>query len=131
MFTVFLEHTHRVLLSCFTGRFTLDVIAQCDRAVMLTLGREGPVRGIIDLSEVDAVDIPDEALRTRARQPPMVAGQARIFVAANASTLAFAQTYTALQREFGSVGLDIALTRADACRLLGVDNPKFEPLQLP
>jgi hypothetical protein len=131
VFTVFLERTHRVLLSCFTGTFTLDEIARCDRVVMLTLGREGPVRGIIDLTEVDAVDIPEDLLRMRARQPPMAAGQERVFVATNPSTIAFARTYTALQREFGSSGLEIVTSRADAHRLLGMNRPRFEPLQIP
>jgi hypothetical protein len=118
-------------MSCFTGTFTLDEIARGDRVVMLTLGREGPVRGIIDLSEVDAVDIPEDLLKMRARQPPMAAGQERIFVATRPSTLAFARTYTALQREFGSHGPEIATSRADAYRLLGLNRPRFEPLQLP
>lgn len=131
VFTVFLERSHRVLMSCFTGTFTLDEIARCDRMVLLTLGREGPLRGIIDLTEVDAVDIPEDHLRLRAQQPPMAAGQQRIFVATRPSTLAFARTYTALQREFGSLGLEIATSRADAYRLLGVDRPRFERLQLP
>ena len=130
MFTVFLDRTHRVLLSCFTGTFTLDVIAECDRAVMLTLGREGPVHGIIDLTEVDAVDIPAEALKQRAQQPPMVAGQKRVFVATSPATRAFVEAYTALHRAFGSDGLQIAGTRADACRLLGLKDPTFEPLHL-
>ena len=131
MFTLFFDHTHRVLLSCFTGTFTLDEIAQCDRAVMLTLGREGPVRGIIDLTEVDAVDIPEDRLRERAQQPPMAAGQERIFVATSPSALAFAHSYAAIQRAFGSVDLRIVGTRSEAYRLLGLHQPTFEPLQLP
>jgi hypothetical protein len=118
-------------MSCFAGTFTLDEIARCDRMVMLTLGREGPVRGILDLSEVDSVSIPDDRLRMRARQPPMVAGRERVFVATNPSTLAFARTYTAIQREFGSTGLEIVTRRVDAYRLLGLDRPRFEPLQPP
>jgi hypothetical protein len=131
VFTLFLDHAHRVLLSCFTGRFTLDEIAQCDRAVMLTLGREGPVRGIIDLTDVNAVDIPEDRLRERARQPPMAAGQERIFVATSPSALAFAYSYAAIQREFGSIGLQIVGTRSEACQRLGLHHPTFEPVPLP
>lgn len=128
---LFLEHTHRVLLSCFRGTFTLDDIARCDTAVMLTLGREGPVRGIIDLSDVERVDLPADRLMARARQPPMAAGQTRIFVATNPAALDFARSYSALQREFGGVGPQVVATRAEACRILGLIDPRFEPLELP
>jgi hypothetical protein len=131
VFVLFLERTHRVLLSCFLGTFTLDDIAQCDRAVMLTLGREGPFRGIIDLSEVEVVDLPDDQLTKRARQPPMAAGHARIFVAPTPATLDFARSYSATQRAFGGAGPEVASTRGEACRLLGLTDPRFEPLELP
>ncbi len=109
----------------------MDVIAQCDRAVLMTLGKEGPLRGIIDLSAVDAVDIPGDRLMERARQPPMAAGHERIFVATTPSALGFAHAYAALQRDFGGVGPRIIGTRSEACRLLGVTDPTFEPLPLP
>lgn len=131
VFALFLEHTHRVLLSCFRGAFTLDDIARCDRAVMLTLGREGPVRGIIDLSDVVTVDLPDDQLIGRARQPPMAAGQTRIIVATKPAALDFARFYSATQREFGGVGPQVVGTRAEAYRILGLIDPKFEPLDLP
>lgn len=130
-FALFLEHTQRVLLSCFRGTFTLEDIARCDRAVMLMLGRQGPVRGIIDLSEVDSVAIPEDQLIRRARQPPMVAGHERIFVASTPAALAFARSYSATQRQFSGVGPQVAGTRTEACSLLGLINPKFEPLELP
>jgi hypothetical protein len=109
----------------------MDDIARCDRAVMLMLGREGPVLGIIDLSEIEAVDIPEDQLMKRARQPPMAAGRARIFVATTPAAQAFAQSFSATQSEFGSVSPQIATTRAEACRILGLTNPRFEPLELP
>ncbi|HSI01809.1 MAG TPA: hypothetical protein VLA02_14485 [Reyranella sp.] len=131
MFTLFLEHDHRVLLACFTGTLTLEDIAGYDRAVMLTLGREGPVRGIIDLSDIDAVAVPHDRLRDWARQPPMVVGQERIFVATKPATLAAARSYSALQRNFGGIGPQIVATRCDAYELLGLVDPKFEALVIP
>jgi hypothetical protein len=131
VFALYLEHAHRVLLFCFHGRFTLDDIARCDRAVMLTLGREGPVRGIVDLSDVETFDLPIDRLMERARQPPMAAGQARIFVATKPAILDFARSYAAMQREFGSDGPQVVGTRAEAYKILGLIDPKFEPLELP
>jgi len=130
-FTLFLEQTHRVLLSCFQGSFTLADIARCDRAVMLTIGREGAVRGIIDLTDVVTVAIPHDQLVERARQPPMAAGQARIFVATTPAALDFAQSFLATQQEFGGVGPQVVSTRAEAYRILGLADPQFEPLELP
>ena len=131
MFVLYLEPTHRVLLSCFRGAFTLDDIVQCDRAVMLTLGREGPVRGIVDFSEVETVDLPIERVLERARQPPMAAGKPRVFVATKPTTLYFARSYAATQRDFGSDGPQVVGTRAEAYEILGLIDPKFEPLELP
>jgi len=131
LFALFLEHAHRVLLSCFRGTFTQDDIARCDRAVMLTLGREGPVRGIIDLTEVVAVDLPSHQMMARAQQPPMAAGQARIFVATAPAVLAYAHSYAAMQRAFGGVGPQVVSTRGEAYSILGLVDPKFEPLELP
>lgn len=98
---------------------------------MLTLGREGPVRGIIDLSDVVTIDVSGDQLMRRARQPPMAAGQARIFVATMPAALDFARSYSAAQREFGGVGPQVVGTQAEACRILGLTDPKFEPLELP
>src|SRR5262245_61350751 len=123
MFTLLLERAHRVLLSRFSGTFTLDDIAQCDRAVMLILGREGPVRGIIDLSDVDIIDLTDDQLAGRAQQPAMAAGQARIFVAKKPAALAFAQSYVVMQRDFGSIGPQTVATLAEAFALLRMMEP--------
>ena len=131
MFALFLEHSHRVLLSCFRGAFTVDDIARCDRAVMLLLGREGPLRGIIDLTEIETVDLRADQLKARARQPPMVAGQARLFVATSPTVLDFARAYSATQREFGADPPQIVGTREEAYRILGLMDPMFEPLELP
>ena len=131
MFALFLEPAHRVLLSCFSGTFTTGDLARCDRAVMLALGRTGPVRGIIDLSNVEKVEIPPERIRERARQPPMAAGQARILVAQSPAALQFARLYATAYGEFGGVGLHVVGTREDACRVLGLVDPRFEPLELP
>jgi hypothetical protein len=109
----------------------MDDIARCDRAVMLTLGREGPVRGILDLSEVETVDLPLDRLIARARQPPMAAGQARVFVATKPATLDFARSYSAMQRDFGCDGPQVVSTRPDAYKILGLIDPTFEPLELP
>lgn len=130
-FALYLEHTHRVLLSSFSGGFAWEDIVRCDRAVMLIIGREGPVRGIIDFSDVETVDLRDSRLRERARQPPMAAGHERVFVASRRPALDFAHLFAAMHREFGGVKLHVVGTRAEACKILGVVDPRFEPLELP
>ena len=131
MFALFFEPTHRVLLSCFSGAFTLNDIAECDRAVLLTLGREGPVRGLIDFSDVETVEVSvDQSLR-RAQQPAMVAGQTRVFIAAKPAALAFARSYVAAQHEFNGYGPQVVGTRDEAYRILGLVDPRFEPVDLP
>lgn len=98
---------------------------------MLTRGREGPVRGIIDLSDVETVDVSQDLIMERARQPAMAAGQTRIFVATKPPALDFARSYSAGQRDFGGVGPQVVSTRADAYRILGLVDPKFEALEFP
>jgi hypothetical protein len=130
VFVLLFDPAHRVLLSRFSGAFTLDDIAECDRAVLMALGREGPIRGLIDLSDVETVDISSEQILQRARQPAMVAGQTRIFVATKPAALAFARAYSAAQQEFNGGGPQVVGSLADAYRLLGLVDPAFEPVEL-
>jgi hypothetical protein len=119
-----------VLLSRFHGTFTADDIDRVDKAVMTMIGRAGPVRGILDFSDVDAMDIPAERLAERARQPQIAAGQERVFVASKPLVLSMAEAYAARQHAFGAMAPHIVGTLAEAYTLLGLVTPRFEPMDL-
>lgn len=127
---LFFERTHRVLLSRYSGVLTSDDIDITDRAVLLFMGRQGPVRGILDFSDVDSVEASRDQLAERARQPQMAAGQQRLFVVNKPHLLALAQSYVMVQQERGIMAPRIVPTLAAATALLGMPAPRFEPVEI-
>jgi len=63
MFTLAFEHTHRVLLTRFTGWLSSEDIVQLDRAVVAFVVRAGPVRGLLDFSGIEGITAPPPFLR--------------------------------------------------------------------
>ena len=130
MLALLFERTHRVLLSRFGGSFTSEDMERVDRAVMLIIGREGPIRGILDFTDVETIEVSRARLAERARQPQIAAGQERVFVANKPHILAAAHVYATLQYEFGSMAPRIVSTLAEASALLGMQEPRFDPVDL-
>ena len=131
MLSLAFEPIHRVLLSRFSGAFTYDDITRSDKATLQTLGREGAARGILDFSAVDRVEVSAPQLRHRARQPPIAAGQKRIFVVTTPALAAIAWSYAALHQEFTGTELQVVETLDEAYDLLRLSDPRFEPMALP
>jgi hypothetical protein len=77
------------------------------------LGRAGPIRGILDFTDVEAIAVSRERLVERAGQPQIAAGQERVFVADKPHILAAAQVYAMLQQELGSMAPRIVSTLAE------------------
>src|SRR4051812_44825426 len=107
----------------------MDDIQLCDRAVLLMVGRVGPVRGILDFTAVDAIDIAQARLAERARQPQIAAGQERVFVVSNPALMSMAERYAATQGAFGNMAPRIVGTLVEAYTLLEMDRPAFEAIK--
>lgn len=129
MLALFFELTHRVLLTRYTGSFTSKDIDATDAAVIRFVGREGPVRGILDFSEVDAFNVSKEQWVARARQPQIAAGQERVFIVNKPELVAAAQVFVMLQQELGGLAPRIVSTQDEANTSLGMLHPEFVPLE--
>jgi hypothetical protein len=128
MFTLAFERTHRVLLAHFTGIFTSADILQLDREVIAFVAQQGPVRGLMDFSDIEAFAVPETLVAERGRMAAIVPGQERVIVVPSAEIYKLARTYASEQRDVGNLEPRVVMSLADAYRLLGLDQPEFEPL---
>ena len=65
MFTLEFDHTHNVLLTRFSGMLLPDDIRNLDQAIRLFVRDRGPVRRLLDFSDVSTVAIPENFLGSR------------------------------------------------------------------
>ena len=86
MFQLLFDPNNRVLMTRLSGTFIQEDIVVRDRAAARFVARHGLVRGIMDYTNVVAIDIPIERLVRRAHQPPVLPGQPRIVVAPHPMT---------------------------------------------
>lgn len=89
---------------------------------------EGPTRGLLDFSHIEAVDIPIETLKKTGAQPQNIAGQVRVYVIPNDGHFGDARVFSAYQDNSGNVAPHIVRTMAEAHRLLQITDPSFQPL---
>ena len=129
MFTLAFEHTHRVLLVRYVGIFTPEDIVQLDRSVIEFVARQGPVRGLLDFSNVEAFAVSHTLLVERGRLVAIMPSQERVIVAPNAEIYELARSYASQQRDFGNLEPRVVLSLCDAYRLLGLDKPDFQAIR--
>jgi hypothetical protein len=129
MFTLAFERTHRVLLVRFVGIFTSEDIVQLDRAVIEFVAQAGPVRGLMDFTGIEAFAVPHTLLAERGGLAAIVPGQERVIVMPNTELYEVARAYASQQRDVGNLEPRVVMSLWDAYRLLGLDQPDFEPLQ--
>lgn len=129
MFTLAFEHMHRVLLVRFTGIFTPEDIAQLDRAVMEFAAQAGPVRRLLDFSNIEAFAISHTLLAERGRLVAIMPSEERVIVAPNVEVYDLARAYASQQRDFGNLEPRVVMSLWDAYRLLGLNAPEFQPVE--
>ena len=80
MFTLFIERKHRILLTRFSGILRHEVLLAQAAAARRIATSEGPTRGLLDFSHVDAVDISVETLKMMGTRPQNITGQVRVYI---------------------------------------------------
>lgn len=121
------DRRHRVLRVSVSDIFSSADMEEMDNATIEFVARHGPVRGIFDYTDVAAFAIPDSRLAERAQQPSAI--QQRIVVASRVSGGERARTYGRYQREAGQGEATIVGSLDEAYMLLGLRNPRFEPVE--
>jgi hypothetical protein len=126
MFTLEFDHTHNVLLTRFRGMLLADDIRTLDQAVRLFVRDHGPVRRLLDFSDVSTVAIPESFLGSRLTQISL--GQAHVFVVPQEELLALIRNYVREQRDYGNPEPAIVPTVGEAYVVLNIDGPRFAPV---
>lgn len=124
------ERAHRVLLARFHGIFEPDDLHRLDEAVRDLVRQHGPVRGLLDFTDVTLIAVPETLLRFRSRLPQISPGQMRVIVAPQDQVFALAVAYGAQQQDFGNVRPLVVRTLDEAYEALALEQPHFMPLSL-
>ncbi|MBS0523450.1 MAG: hypothetical protein JSS04_07410 [Proteobacteria bacterium] len=121
------DRKNRVLHVIVSGIFGSEDVDELDNVVVEFVARHGPVRGIFDYSDVDAIAVPDSRLAERAQQPSAI--EQRVVVASRVMGGARARAYQGYRREAGQRQAVIVDSLDEACAFLDLRNPRFEPVE--
>jgi len=127
MLSLAFDRKNRVLRVTVSGIFASDEMEELDRVVIGFIARHGQMRGIYDYTDVEAMAVPDTRLIQRAQQPAIMRDQ-RVIVASRVLGGEGARAYGRYQREAGEKEAAVVDTLEAAYGLLGLDNPRFEPV---
>jgi hypothetical protein len=128
MFTLAYDERYKAVLVRFTGVFSSEDVAALDAAGFEFTARKGPSHWLLDFTAVESVALPMSKLMLRGRQPPISPGHERVYIVQSPQTLEMARAFNAQQALAGSSGLHIVTTLEEACALLGLDDPRFDPV---
>ena len=128
MLSLAFDRKNRALRVTVSGIFASDEMAELDRVVIEFIARHGQMRGIYDYTDVEAMAVPQTRLLQRAQQPAIMRGQ-RVIVASRVLGGEGARAYGRYQREAGEKEAAVVDTLEAAYGLLGLDNPRFEPVE--
>ena len=119
------------ILRCrLEGRVTDDVLRDFFRVGADLAARTHPAAGVIDLSGVTSFEVSTHALREQSKVPPVFADPdlRRVVIAPSADIYGMMRMF---ELEAEEVRPDIHVVRSEqqAWAILGVKDPRFEPLQ--
>jgi hypothetical protein len=130
VFQLLFDRRHNVLMTRLHGTYVEADIALRDKAVGRFVARHGAARGIMDFSDVEAVEVPIEAVVRRAERPSLLGGQARVIVAPHEPLWALNRIFAAHQLYRSGTEPLLVRSLAEAHRAFGIAKPAFFPLEL-
>jgi hypothetical protein len=128
VFQLLFEPRHNVLMTRYFGIYVQNDITLRDNAVARFVDQRGLARGIMDFSDVEAVEVTIDSLVKRAHEPPKLPGQDRVIVAPGGLTYELNRVVIAHQLYSRKVEPLLVRTLGEAYRALSLNDPKFEPL---
>jgi hypothetical protein len=129
MFDLAYDAKHSVLLSRFSGTYSPADIALRDNAVRRFVAKNGLVRGLMDYSAVDSIDVPLDLLIQRAHQPGILTGHQRVIVAPGEPTYSFNRLVAAHQLFARKAEPMLVRSVSDAFGVLRMVDPAFSPIR--
>jgi hypothetical protein len=130
MFDLAYDAKHSVLLSRFSGTYSPADIELRDNAVRRFVAKNGLVRGLMDYSAVDAIDVPLDLLIQRAHQPGILTGHQRVIVAPSEPAYSFNRLVAAHQLFARKAEPVLVRSLSDAFGVLRMIDPGFSPIGL-
>jgi hypothetical protein len=130
MFDLAYDAKHSVLLSRFSGTYSRADIALRDNAVRRFVAKNGLVRGLMDYSAVDSIDIPLDLLIQRAHEPGILTGHQRVIVAPSELAYSFNRLVAAHQLFARKVEPVLVRSVSDAFGVLRMIDPAFSSIGL-
>jgi hypothetical protein len=131
MFTLLIDRKHKVLLTRFSGTLRHEVLLAQAVAAREIAASEGPTRGLLDFTGVEALDIPIETLKEMGGRPQNIANQVRVYVIPDNHLFGGARMFGTYQDISGNVAPHIVRTMVEAYRALAITVPDFQPLETP
>lgn len=130
MFTFSFERSFRILFVKFSGVLDSPDIDALYGAADRFFTAEGSVDALVDFTAVTSVSLPIGSVIERGKQRPPNDGHRRVIVAPQLELYGLARVYGAYQELRGWTRPHIVKTRAEAFALLGLANPRFEPVTI-
>lgn len=129
LFKLLFDPRNRVLLTRLSGPYTQDDLVVRDRAVARFVARHGLMRGIMDFTAVDTIEVPIDRVVRRAHEPPLLPGQARVIVAPGDAAYEMNRVMIAHQLYVRKVEPLLVRSLDEAYRALAMDRPSFEEVE--
>jgi len=129
VYQLLFDARHNVLMTRLHGTYVEDDITVRDEAVTRFVRRHGPARGIMDFTDVEAVDVRIDFVIKRAHEPPRLPGQPRAIVAPHDLVYGFNRVIAAHQLFSRNVEPLMVRTLDEAYRAFNIIDPQFEPVE--
>lgn len=129
VFELLFDARHRVLMTRLWGTYTETDVVVRDRAVARFVTQHGLVRGIMDFTEVETIDMPMELIVARAQGKPLLPGQMRVIVAPDNHVYGLTRIIAAHQAYVRNVEPLLVRTLEDAYRAMEIEEPDFRSLR--
>jgi len=120
---------NRILRCWFEGRVTDQALREFYRAAIDYVALTDPLAGVLDFTAVSLFDVSPKTVRALANLPPAMpdAERPRVFIAASLPTFGFLRMFQ-IQGQHSRPNIHIVRTARQAWAILGVPDPRFEPI---
>ena len=130
MFQLLFDRHHNVLRTRLHGTYVEADITLRDKAVARFVALHGPARGIMDFSDVQAVEVTIDSVVRRSAGPALLEGQVRVIVAPREPLWALNRIFAAHQLYRRGTEPILVRSLAEAYRALAIETPAFELLEM-
>ena len=125
------DSADRILRCRFEGKITDADLKEYYREVGKYVKLTNARAGILDMSAVSSLDVSADTIRELANLPPALSDSSRprCIIASSPKIFGMARMFE-LQGQHTRPNLHVVRTQKEAWAILGVSNPKFQPIEM-